>query len=202
MTIPVVTPPSIFAPPPPPLPTLQFPLGWLLDHASAPIRYRSLIDVAKMGSQLPPQEKQEIKIEVDRLIDAFREGRLSGEQVGLIFEKLGESPLLTMIMVSTVDRHYFENSGLNDEEKAEGRVTLQRFLRGAIDGTIDEDSVDTAMAHVADRQPGGGWELQQAAMTGDIPVVQSLFVAIALSVVVVNLLVDVAQVMLDPRLRQ
>ncbi len=49
---------------------------------------------------------------------------------------------------------------------------------------------------------GGGWELQQAAMTGDIPVVQSLFVAIALSVVVVNLLVDVAQVMLDPRLRQ
>ena len=49
---------------------------------------------------------------------------------------------------------------------------------------------------------GGGWELQQAAMTGNTPVVQSLFVAIALSVVVVNLLVDTAQVMLDPRLRQ
>jgi peptide/nickel transport system permease protein len=48
---------------------------------------------------------------------------------------------------------------------------------------------------------GGGWELQQAAMTGNIPVVQSLFVAIALSVVIVNVLVDVAQVMLDPRLR-
>jgi len=48
---------------------------------------------------------------------------------------------------------------------------------------------------------GGGWELQQAAMTGNIPVVQALFVAIALSVVVVNVLVDAAQVMLDPRLR-
>ncbi len=49
---------------------------------------------------------------------------------------------------------------------------------------------------------GGGWALQQAAMTGNIPVVQALFVAIALSVVVVNVLVDAAQVMLDPRLRQ
>jgi hypothetical protein len=48
VTIPVVAPPSIFAPPPPPLPTLEFPLGWLLEHASAPIRYRSMVDVAKM----------------------------------------------------------------------------------------------------------------------------------------------------------
>jgi peptide/nickel transport system permease protein len=48
---------------------------------------------------------------------------------------------------------------------------------------------------------GGGWELQQAAMTGNVPLVQSLFVAIALSVVAVNVLVDAAQVLLDPRLR-
>ena len=49
---------------------------------------------------------------------------------------------------------------------------------------------------------GGGWELQQAAMTGNLAVVQALFVAFALSVVVVNVLVDAAQVLLDPRLRQ
>ncbi len=48
---------------------------------------------------------------------------------------------------------------------------------------------------------GGGWELQQAAITGNLPLVQALVVAIALAVVIVNLLVDVAQVLLDPRLR-
>jgi peptide/nickel transport system permease protein len=48
---------------------------------------------------------------------------------------------------------------------------------------------------------GGGFALQQAAMTGDLPLVQALVVAIAVSVVVVNVLVDVAQVVLDPRLR-
>ncbi len=49
---------------------------------------------------------------------------------------------------------------------------------------------------------GGGWELQQAAMTGDVALLQSLFIAFALSVVVVNVLVDAAQVVLDPRLRR
>jgi peptide/nickel transport system permease protein len=48
---------------------------------------------------------------------------------------------------------------------------------------------------------GGGFALQQAAMTGNLPLVQALVVAIAVSVVVVNVLVDVAQVALDPRLR-
>jgi peptide/nickel transport system permease protein len=48
---------------------------------------------------------------------------------------------------------------------------------------------------------GGGWALQQAAMSGNVPVVQALFVAIALSVIVVNVLIDAAQVVLDPRLR-
>jgi hypothetical protein len=112
-------------------------------------------------SELPPQEKQEIKTETDRVIDAFREGRVSLEQVGMILENLVESPLLTMIMVSAADEHYFDKSGLNDEEKAEGRTTLRRFLRGAIDGSIDEESVNTAMAHVAERQSGGGWQLRK-----------------------------------------
>jgi peptide/nickel transport system permease protein len=48
---------------------------------------------------------------------------------------------------------------------------------------------------------GGGWELQQAAVTGNFPLVQALFVAIALSVVAVNVAVDAFQVVLDPRLR-
>jgi hypothetical protein len=129
--------------------------GWVSDLSTSGIN--ELID----RSELPRQEKREIKVEVDRVIDAFRRGEVSGEQLGLILENLAESPLLTMIMVSTADAHYFENSGLSEEEKAEGRVSLQRFLRGAIDGTIDEDSVDAAMTHVADRQSGGGWRLRE-----------------------------------------
>lgn len=48
---------------------------------------------------------------------------------------------------------------------------------------------------------GGGFALQQAAMSGNLALVQALVVAFAVSVVVVNLLADAAQVLLDPRLR-
>ncbi|MBM4194653.1 MAG: hypothetical protein FJ202_09795 [Gemmatimonadetes bacterium] len=49
---PVPTPPAatvpVFPPPPPPLAALDFPLGWLLDHAAGPIQYRSAVDVARL----------------------------------------------------------------------------------------------------------------------------------------------------------
>ncbi|MEX2181493.1 MAG: hypothetical protein WD771_05585 [Gemmatimonadaceae bacterium] len=54
MTIPIVVPASIFAPPPPPQPTVDFALEWLLSHASPPIQYRAAMDVAKLGSSVPP----------------------------------------------------------------------------------------------------------------------------------------------------
>ena len=53
MTVPVVMPVSVLAPPPPPPAPVSFPLGWLLDHAAAPIQYRATIDVAKMGGDVP-----------------------------------------------------------------------------------------------------------------------------------------------------
>ena len=54
MTSPVVvTPVSIFAAPPPPLPSVDFPIGWLLEHAAPPIQYRAIIDVARLGPKVP-----------------------------------------------------------------------------------------------------------------------------------------------------
>ncbi len=54
MTTPIVTPVSIFSPPPPPQETLRFPLEWLLNNASPPVQYRAIIDVAKLGERTPP----------------------------------------------------------------------------------------------------------------------------------------------------
>jgi hypothetical protein len=54
LTIPIITPTSIFAPPPPPQAELSFPISWLLDHAAPPIQYRAIIDVAKAGDKVTP----------------------------------------------------------------------------------------------------------------------------------------------------
>jgi hypothetical protein len=55
LTAPNVPIVSTFPAPPPPLPAVKFPLGWLLQHASPPIQYRATIDVAKLGSRLSPE---------------------------------------------------------------------------------------------------------------------------------------------------
>jgi peptide/nickel transport system permease protein len=48
---------------------------------------------------------------------------------------------------------------------------------------------------------GGGWQLAQAAINANFPLMQGIFICIVAFAVVVNLVADVAQVMLDPRLR-
>ena len=100
-------------------------------------------------------------VEVNRVADAFREGRLSMEQTALIMQEVVESPLMTTIIASAAEQHYLDKSGLNDEERAEARVTLQRFLRGSIDGKINEQTMDAALSHVATKKPDGSWEFRE-----------------------------------------
>jgi len=47
-SVPAVPPPTPPSPPPLPPSPVQFPLGWLLDHASNAIKYRAIVDVAKL----------------------------------------------------------------------------------------------------------------------------------------------------------
>jgi peptide/nickel transport system permease protein len=91
---------------------------------------------------------------------------------------------------------------------SESKIMVRYAGRNALLPTITAFAVAFALAiggvpalEAVFSYSGGGWELQQAAMTGNLALVQALVVAIALSVVAVNLLVDVAQVLLDPRLR-
>ena len=38
-----------------PSPPVSFPLGWLLDHAAAPIQYRAMVEVARLPAPIPDQ---------------------------------------------------------------------------------------------------------------------------------------------------
>ena len=62
--LPIVTEPTLSAGPVMPAPIappiaslspVEFPLGWLLEHASNPIRYRSVVDVARLPASLTPR---------------------------------------------------------------------------------------------------------------------------------------------------
>ena len=116
---------------------------------------------AVSSSQLPAKEQQEVMVQVERVAKAFREEKMSAEQLGVLAQKFVDSPLMSLLVASTLERQYIAKSGLNDAEKAEARVTLQRFIRGSIDDKIDKAGIDAAMAHVADRDARGEWKLRQ-----------------------------------------
>jgi hypothetical protein len=112
-------------------------------------------------SNLPDQEKAEIKEQVARVAKAYRENKISNEQMVEVLEKVMKSPLMPAIMVVAVDKQYLDKSGLSAEEKTEGRVSLERFVRGVIDGKIKKEDTDKVMVHLADRQPNNQWKLRK-----------------------------------------
>ncbi|HEX6963120.1 MAG TPA: hypothetical protein VF175_14720, partial [Lacipirellula sp.] len=112
------------------------------------------------ATDLPAGEKDEIHVEIDRLAAEFREGRLNGRQLEFILTSIQESPLMTTLVASAIEGKYIAGSGLDEQEKADGRVTLRRFIRGAVDGKINEAGLDNAMQHVSVRNADGNWELR------------------------------------------
>jgi hypothetical protein len=120
------------------------------------------------ASDLPPQEKVEIKVQVERVGTEFKAGRISMEQAVKIVENLAKSPLMPMLVVAAVDTQYFDKSGLSDEEKAEGRVTLQRFARAVVEGKIKQDGVDKVLSHIADRRGKDNWEFRERVSDADL----------------------------------
>jgi hypothetical protein len=113
-------------------------------------------------TDLPEAEKAEIGVEVDRLAQAFRDGRISTEKAAELMQKLAVSPLATSIIVSVVNSKYLDRSGLSDEEKAEGRKTLARFARGVQDQAIPEPSRDATLQMMATKDAAGNWQIKQS----------------------------------------
>jgi hypothetical protein len=112
------------------------------------------------SSDLPPQEKLEVKEQVGRVAKGIRDKQISMEQAGRIVDKLVHSPLMPTLVVVTVGNRYFDRSGLSNDEKTAGQKSLKRFASGIVDHKIDEEGIDAVMKHVANRKPDNSWELR------------------------------------------
>ena len=130
--------------------------NWAADFGSFVVN--SAID----QTELPAQEKEEIKVQVARVTDAVREGSLSDQQLETIMKGLIDSPLMSVIMVMGLEKKYFDKSGLEEAEKEEGRVALRRLMRGTINGDIEETDFDEPLSKIADRQPDDTWKLRDS----------------------------------------
>ncbi len=118
--------------------------------------------VAQMleDSGIPEQERAEIMEQVDRVVVPFEEGRLTEAQVEKLIEEVMASPLSAPVIAFIVEKKYFDSSGLIDEEKQNGRMTLRRCVRGLFDGLLTEDDLDEILSHIGTKDSEGNWEFR------------------------------------------
>lgn len=136
--------------------------GWVSSGASQGIN--QLIE----DSDLPPAEKDELKAESKRVTDGIADGSISVEQLSRIMTGVIESPLMPMFMVKAVEAQYLDKSGLSDEEKAEAKVTLERYASGLVSKQIPQESVDQVLVHIADKDANGEWKMREQVSDEDL----------------------------------
>jgi hypothetical protein len=122
------------------------------------------MDAVVDASDMPAQEKVEVKEQVSRVATAIRDGRIGVGQSAMIVAKMMDSPLMATLMIPT----HFQGSGLSDDEKTQGRLALKRFAVGVIDKKIDRKGSDAVLSHIADRQPNGPWQPRQHVSDADL----------------------------------
>jgi len=123
---------------------------------------RGLIVGAVENSELDKEEKQAIIAQVDRVVDKYKSGEISTEDLGRIMEELGESPLFGAIMIYSIEAKYVAPSGLSDEEKEQARVTFQRVLRGVYEERINPNELEPLTEHMTIEMPDGSRQLKES----------------------------------------
>ena len=106
-------------------------------------------------AKVEPAERQAITQQMERFASAYESNSITWEQIGEIVSELGESPLVDTVILVAVEAQYFDESGLDADEKAAGRSALRRLARGAMDKQIARSEIAQLLDQVT-VNPGGG----------------------------------------------
>lgn len=111
------------------------------------------VDAAMIEMQINDSEQGEIMGHVQTLMTRYKGKEISNEQLAQVFEELIESPLIAAAVLGGIDKLYFADSDLSDEEKAIARVQLRRYANGLFEETINPDTIETVLASVSTNNP-------------------------------------------------
>jgi hypothetical protein len=113
------------------------------------------------ASDMPREMQDGFVGHIDRVARAYKEGRISTDQVMRIFKNVAESPLFPVAMVMMADRQYVQPSGLAADEKRRATRDLQRLARGIAERNIRQEDLEEILNIVSSRQVGGGRKVRQ-----------------------------------------
>jgi hypothetical protein len=112
-------------------------------------------------SELSEEDKQEIIVQVDRVVAAYKDGEIDEKDLEKILKEIQSSPLIPLAVVYGMEKQYLDKSGLTDEEKADAKKQLQRLIRGAMEKKIADSDVEKLMAPLQQTGPNGEQQMKQ-----------------------------------------
>ncbi len=110
---------------------------------------------------LPADQQTRIDARIDDIAQQFKDEKLSGEDVGRIFQRIAKGPLMPAGLALFVKRVYIRDSGLSDDEKAAAEVAIHRFARGVIDESIPEAEREAVLDTISSMDAQGQREFKQ-----------------------------------------
>jgi len=90
------------------------------------------------ASEIPEDEKKDVIAQVDRVVNAYKAGEIDEKDLERLMEEFQGSPAFLLISAWGLEKSYLEPSGLSDEEKEQGRRTIQRAFRGLCEKKISQ----------------------------------------------------------------
>ena len=127
-------------------------VGLNLRKWSATVVQKSLMAVGETAD-LSPEQKSAFGYRVERLGEDFQAGNITYGQLGQIAQEM--TAVFQAAVLYAFDERYIKPSVLSDAEKAQGRLTLRRFVRGELDGTIPAGTVDEVLRMASTERSGG-----------------------------------------------
>jgi hypothetical protein len=90
-------------------------------------------------SQLPDDQKAEIVTQVDRVVAAYKAGKLKQSDLERVLGQLEDSPAMQTLVLYGMEDEFLSGTSLSDKEVEQGRRAFQRALRAVYEGKITGD---------------------------------------------------------------
>lgn len=128
--------------------------GWVASGLEA------TINVTAEQAGLEQAQLTAVKEQITALMEDFRAERITFEQLVQVGDELtSNGDIFAMGMMQGLGSKYIEESALDDAAKADGRLAIQRFVRGLSEGSIEGQAVQQVLAPLQDTSGQGAIQI-------------------------------------------
>ncbi len=128
--------------------------------------FRTALSPLIVDAPLPEDERLQIQNDLDQVLEAYRDGDVTLEELQILAADLSSSPTLLAGATAGAYHVHIEASTLGQKERENARRTLYEFARQGMNGEIDPKIVERIGRLLQEKSPKGGW-LWKSDLSGD-----------------------------------